>query len=421
MAELGKNRLVSLPKYAIVAHMDILFITTSLPYPPNTGGAIRAHGIIEGLRLAGHHITLLCFHEGAIPANLGITIHPIPTPNRSKWDRLKTLLFTRQADISKRLYSDGFAQKLISLLSDHRYDLIQFEGIEAGCYLPIAKQHQPSAKLVFDTFNAEYMLQRNIFQIDRQNPKRLPMALYSYLQIGRIKRYETHLCTVADAVIAVSEEDAILLRPLGNADKIHVVSSGIWVNQYAQNPASLELSHPALVFTGKMDYRPNVDAMVWFVEDILPLIRQKIADVHLYIVGQQPHARLDGFKNHPHITITGKVDSVLPYLYEADVYIAPLRMGSGTRLKLLEAMACGCAIISTTIAASGLNEMIKSAMMIADNPSDIAQHILNLLDNEQKRTTMGELAKRHVATHYDWSAILPDMLAVYARLGLKVN
>ena len=401
--------------------MDILFITTSLPYPPNTGGAIRAHGIIEGLRLVGHCITLLCFHEGDIPANLGITIHPIPIPHRSKWDRLKTLLFTRQADISKRLYSDGFAQKLIDLLSEHHYDLIQFEGIEAGCYLPIAKHHQPSAKLVFDTFNAEYMLQRNIFEIDRQNPKRLPMAVYSYLQIGRIKRYEKHLCALADAIIAVSEEDAVLLRPLGSADKIHVVSSGIWVNQYAENPAPIALSHPALVFTGKMDYRPNVDAMVWFVEDILPLIQQKIVDVHLYIVGQQPHARLEGFKNHPHITITGKVDSVLPYLYGADVYIAPLRMGSGTRLKLLEAMACGCAIISTTIAASGLNETVKSALILADTPSDMAQYILNLLDNQQKRTTMGDLAKHHVATAYDWSAILPDVLAVYARLGLKVN
>ncbi len=401
--------------------MDILFITTSLPYPPNTGGAIRAHGIIEGLRLAGHRITLLCFHEGDIPANLGITIHTIRTPHRSKWDRLKTLLFTRQADISKRLYSDLFAQKLISLLSSYRYDLIQFEGIEAGCYLPIAKHHQPSAKLIFDTFNAEYMLQRNIFEIDRQNPKRLPMAIYSYLQIGRIKRYEKHLCALADAVIAVSEEDAVLLRPLSSTDKIHVVSSGIWVNHYAQNPTLIGLSHPALVFTGKMDYRPNVDAMVWFVEDILPLIQQKIADVHLYIVGQQPHARLEGFKNHPNITITGKVNSVLPYLYEADVYIAPLRMGSGTRLKLLEAMACGCAIICTPIAASGLSEKVKSGLILADTPSDMAQHIVNLLDNPEKRTTMGASAKNHVATTYDWSAILPDILAIYTRLGLKVN
>lgn len=421
MASLGKNRLVGLSKYAIVAHMDILFISTSLPYPPNTGGAIRAHGIIEGLRLAGHHITLLCFHEGDIPADLGITIHTIPIPHRSKWDRLKTLLFTRQADISKRLYSDVFAQKLIDLLSGHQYDLIQFEGIEAGCYLPIAKRHQPSAKLVFDTFNAEYMLQRNIFEIDRQSLKRLPMAVYSYLQIGRIKRYERHLCALADAVIAVSEEDAVLLRPLGDANKIHVISSGIWVEEYAENTTPMVLHHPAIVFTGKMDYRPNVDAMVWFIDEILPLIQKKRADVHLYIVGQQPHARLEGFKAHPNITVTGRVNRVLPYLYGADVYIAPLRMGSGTRLKLLEAMACGCAIISTTIAASGLNEAVKSAMVIADSPSDIAHHILMLLDNRQQRMMMGESAKKHVATYYDWSAILPHILDVYARLGLKVD
>jgi len=287
--------------------------------------------------------------------------------------------------------------------------------------LPIAKHHQPSAKLVFDTFNAEYMLQRNIFEIDRQNPKRLPMAVYSYLQIGRIKRYEKHLCALADAVIAVSEEDAVLLRPLGSADKIHVVSSGIWVNQYAENPAPIAVSHPALVFTGKMDYRPNVDAMLWFVEAILPLVHAQMPSVHLYIVGQQPHARLEGLKSNPNITITGKVESVLPYLYGAGVYIAPLRMGSGTRLKLLEAMACGCAIVATTIAASGLGDEVKSAMILADNADMMAENIIGLLHHPQKRGELSAFAREYVRGRYDWSAILPHLVDVYRGLGLQVH
>jgi glycosyltransferase involved in cell wall biosynthesis len=401
--------------------MDILFITTSIPYPPNTGGAIRAHGIIEGLRLAGHSITMLCFHEGDIPSNLGMTIHTVPPPHRSKSDRLKTLLFTRQADIAKRFYSDLFAKKLTNLLNQHPFDLIQFEGIEMVCYLPLAKQIQPSAKLVFDTFNAEYMLQRNIFDIDRKQIKRLPMALYSYLQIGRIKRYEGQMCQLADAVIAVSEEDAVFLRPLCDKNKVHVISSGIWVTPYLQAPPPIDMRQPNIVFTGKMDYRPNVDAMLWFVEAILPLIHAQMPSVHLYIVGQQPHARLEGLKSNPNITITGKVDSVLPYLYGAGVYIAPLRMGSGTRLKLLEAMACGCAIVATTIAASGLGDEVKSAMILADSAEILAENIIGLLHHPQKRGELSAFAREYVRGRYDWSAILPHLVDVYRGLGLQVS
>ncbi|MCU0481524.1 MAG: glycosyltransferase [Anaerolineae bacterium] len=398
--------------------MNLLFITTSLPYPPNTGGAIRAHGIIEGLRLAGHTIHLICFHDEIPPSDLGITIHPVPSFQRKKLDRLKTLAFTRQADIAGRFYSDAFTQKLTDLLKNQPFDLIQFEGIEAVCYLPLAKKIQPHAKLVFDTFNAEYMLQRNIFDIDRQSLKRLPMAMYSYAQIGRIKRYERDMCGLADAVIAVSEEDAVLLRPLCDADKVHVVPSGIWVKPYLQAPPPIDMHQPSIVFTGKMDYRPNIDAMLWFADDILPLIRAKMPNVHLYIVGQQPHPRLDRLKADDQIIITGKVESVIPYLYGGTAYIAPLRMGSGTRLKLLEAMACGCAITATTLAASGLRGA-KSAMIIADDAPIFAKAVLNVLENPSKREEMGYSAQGYARRKYDWSAILPNLLKVYGALGLK--
>jgi len=399
--------------------MNLLFITTSLPYPPNTGGAIRAHGIIEGLRLAGHTVHLICFHDEIPPADLGIIIHAVPSFQRKKSDRLKTLVLTRQADIAGRFYSEAFAQKLTELLNNQKFDLIQFEGIETICYLPIAKKIQPTTKSVFDTFNAEYMLQRNIFDIDRKNLKRLPMALYSYAQIGRIKRYERAMCQLADAVIAVSEEDAILLRPLCDPDKVHVVSSGIWVKPYLQTPPPIQMNHPSIIFTGKMDYRPNVDAMLWFADEILPIIRQKVPTVHLYIVGQQPHSRLDRLKTDDHITITGKVESVIPYLYGGIAYIAPLRMGSGTRLKLLEAMACGCAITATSLASSGLGDVVKLVMNIADDPISFGNAVIDVLENSSKREKMGASARDYVQKKYDWSAILPNLVRVYSTLGLK--
>lgn len=403
--------------------MRILIVTASLPYPLASGGAIRVYGMIKGLHEAGHQITLAALHDGQpAPESTPLAeycaqiITALP-PQRSKSQRLRDLILTRTPDIAKRLYSDAFAQKLRALLQSERFDIVQCEAIEAACYMPIIRQAQPQAKLVFDTFNAEYMLQRVIFDIDRREPKRLPLAVYSWIQAGRIERYEGAMCRLADAVIAVSPEDADALRALDHSTPIHIVPSGIFVDDYAKESASLDLGR-AVIFSGKMDYRPNVDAALWFARDIYPHIKAQVADVRWWIVGQQPHARLEPLRADPSITITGRVDAVQPYLTSATVYAAPLRMGSGTRLKLLEAMASGCAIVATSIAASGLLPEVKAAMRIADSETAFAEQVTALLNDPITRATLGAAARQQVAAFYDWSVLIPRLLRVYKGLSV---
>jgi glycosyltransferase involved in cell wall biosynthesis len=392
-----------------------------MPYPPASGGEIRIHGVIEGLRRAGHNITLLTFHESvsdeSIPADLCII--PIPSPQRTKWDRLNDLLFTRQPDIAGRFYSSLFETRLRELLTREQFDLIQFEGIESVRYLPITKQVQPTAKLIFDTFNAEYALQRGIYQIDRKNFKRLPFAVYSFLQIARIKRFEREMCRLADAVIAVSQEDADLLRQFRDDHRIHIVPNGVWVDRYTNGEPPVNLGENALVFTGKMDYRPNVDAMLWFTEEIFPRIKTQVPDAKLVIVGQKPHTRLSHLQTMTDVIITGWVESVSPYLRAASVYVAPLRMGSGTRLKLLEAMACECAIVATSTASAGLRDETRRAMIMADSAQELTEAIVALLSDPQRREQLGVLARQQVAQYYDWSALIPQLLNVYTEIGLR--
>jgi glycosyltransferase involved in cell wall biosynthesis len=163
-----------------------------------------------------------------------------------------------------------------------------------------------------------------------------------------------------------------------------------------------------------MDYRPNVDAMIWFTETILPHIPQ----AHLTIVGQQPHARIQQLAQQHNIQITGWVESVLPYLRAAAVYVAPLRMGSGTRLKLLEALASGCAIVATSIAAAGLTPEIRQAMLIADSENDFRAAIVTLLEDASLREQLAQRGQHAVQLQYDWSVIIPQLLAVYQEAGL---
>jgi polysaccharide biosynthesis protein PslH len=398
--------------------LRILILTASLPYPLASGGAIRTYGILKGLHDAGHNITLLSFGEIdalATPlADICQHIEVVPPPQRSKIERIKTLLLTSKADIETRFYSEDFKQKLIHLIRQNDYDLIQFEAIEITCYMPLVKQLKTRAKLSFDTFNAEADLQRVIFEIDKQDIKRLPIALYSYIQSRRIYKYEGDLCRMADLVIAVSQEDHALLNQYRNDARTYIVPSGIFVDDYQAATQSIELGNNAIVFTGKMDYRPNVDAMLWFADNILP----QIPAAHLTIVGQQPHPRIQPLTQRENITLTGWVDSVQPYLDAATVYIAPLRMGSGTRLKILEAMASGCAIVATTIAAAGLSDEAKSAMVIADDEATFANAVSDLLKNPVKRAELGKCAKQMVKAHYDWSVLIPRLLSAYQEVSI---
>jgi glycosyltransferase involved in cell wall biosynthesis len=410
--------------------MKILIVTASLPYPPASGGAIRVYGIVKGLVDAGHQVSLFCFHDmktkpEATPLwALCDEVVTVPLPKRTRTDRLRDLILSRQPDIARRLYSPTFEAKLRDLMQNGQYDLVQFEAIEVAVYLQTAALNS-RAKLCFDTFNAEYVLQRVIYGIERRELRRLPAALYSWIQARRIQRFEGHSCRLADLVIAVSEEDAEALRPFRPDHQVSVVPSGIFVEDYQKTQSGIATPTPALpgrhtlVFTGKMDYRPNVDAMLWFAEAILPKIQARVRDVALVIVGQQPHERLDVLRKNPAITLTGWVEAVQPYLRAAAVYVAPLRMGSGTRLKLLEAMASECAIVATPAAAAGMTQAAKNGMVIADDEHAFAQAVIDLLLNPSQRATLGKTALEQVCALYDWSVLIPRLIQAYKDIGLE--
>jgi glycosyltransferase involved in cell wall biosynthesis len=195
------------------------------------------------------------------------------------------------------------------------------------------------------------------------------------------------------------------------------MSNGIFVDDYTP-AAAIQRNTSELVYTGKMDYRPNVDAIEWFASAILPTIRQQQADTTLTIVGRNPHPRIQHYAEQSDITITGWVDSVQPYLHHATVFIVPLRMGSGTRLKILEAMASGCAVVSTSIGAAGLHADVRQAMRIADDADAFTQSVVSLLQDEALRSRLGEQSIQQVRRYYDWSALIPKLLNAYKDIGL---
>lgn len=403
---------------------NILILTPQLPYPPHQGTSLRNYHIIRGL--AQHHqVTLLSFVEAnqstepeairPLLDNLH-ALHTLPAPTRTTAQRLRQLLTTRLPDMAHRLYDPGFAARLRDLLAANIFNVVQVEGIELARYMADIRVASPGSVLIFDDHNAETELQRRNMLTDFGNPRRWVAAAYSLVQVARLRRFERGAMMQADGVTAVSDTDRSLLQTLlgDNRKPLLAIPNSIDVQAYHQDETA---DGPVfdLVFTGKMDYRPNVDAMLWFADEIWPQIRASQSQATWAIVGQKPHARLERLREMPGVVLTGWVESVRPYLANAAVVVMPFRVGSGTRLKLIEAMAAGKAIVSTRIGAEGFPVTHDRELLLADEPAGFATAVVHLLSHPADRARLGQTATQFAA-RYDWRSVIPQFEALYEQL-----
>jgi sugar transferase (PEP-CTERM/EpsH1 system associated) len=397
--------------------LRLLFLTPQLPYPPRQGTALRNWGLVQHLSQR-HTVGLLSFAEGGQATDselLRTTCLPfvtVPAPQRPRTARLQTL-FSPQPDLAQRLWSAEFAAALQALLQNHTFDAIHIEGLELARYIPIARKNS-TAHLIFDAHNAEYVIQRRAFETDWHRPRRWPHALYSWLQWPRLKRFEAETLRAVSAVTCCSPEDAAALQALVSEIKPVIIPNGLDVDNYqSELPVT---RHPSLVFTGKMDYRPNVDAVLWFAAEIWPQVRAQVPQAQFTVVGQKPLPAVQKLHGQNGITVTGAVPSIQPYLAEASVYVAPLRMGGGTRLKLLEAMAMRMPTVSTPVGAEGFAVRSGQELLLAQNPEAFARAVVELLHNQTLGEKLGAAGYAFVRAHYDWSVIIPALEGLLVKL-----
>ena len=401
--------------------MDILLLTPQLPYPTYQGTTLRNFNILNGLA-GDHQIDLLSFDEREDPAGipepisaLCRTVESIAAPRRGTTKRVWQMATTRQPDMALRLHNEQYAAALEACLRRQRYDIVQIEGIELAWTMPVIRQAAPDAAIVYDAHNAETLLQSRSGAVDRDSIRRWPAAVYSGLQSARLKEYEAWACREADSIVAVSEKDRLALLDLSGIDpqKIRVIPNSIDTASYDLTAMTLDdrLCFD-IVFSGKMDYRPNVDAVLWFAGAVWPLIKQELPGATWAIVGQKPHPRLEPLHALTDVTVTGWVPDVKPYLAGAGVFIMPFRVGSGTRLKLIEALAAGCAVVSTGVGAEGFPVVDRQELLFGDTAETFAAKSIMLLKDAQERAYLGERGKQF-AQNYDWTVIVPRFQSVY--------
>ena len=325
--------------------------------------------------------------------------------------------------MARRLWSPALVERAANVIATARVQLVQAEGLEiAGIALAATAHAQPrisgrQVPVLFNDQNAEWLLQRSAALVDLRQPRRWLRMLYSLAQWQRLRRYEAALVRAAALTTAVSPEDAHALSRLAGRP-VRVVPNGIAVDTWrhvADVPPEQRVEPNTLLFTGKLDYRPNVDALCWFCAAVLPRVRIQHPAVRLLVVGRDPVPAVRALAG-PGVEVVGEVPEIQPYFARAAVYVIPMRMGSGARIKLLEAWAAGVPVVATTAGAAGQAGRPDEHLLVADDPATLATQIGRLLVDPALAQRLAAAGRALVAARYDWSVIRPQLLACYSEL-----
>jgi sugar transferase (PEP-CTERM/EpsH1 system associated) len=316
-------------------------------------------------------------------------------------------LVSREPYAVAKYRSPEYAARLRRLLNERAFDVVVCDFLPPVVNMPA---DLPCPSVLF-THNVEAEIWRRHAETAGHPAKRALLAS----QWRRMLRFERAALERFDLVLAVSEADAATFRRLYPAVRrqYHVVPTGVDTDYFRPRPADgddrAEPGVPRLVFTGSMDWLPNEDGMLYFCREVLPYIRRVAPDVRLSIVGRAPTPAVRRLAEDSRIEVTGRVDDVRPHVAGADVYIVPLRIGGGTRLKIFEAMAMGKAVVSTTVGAEGLPISHGRDILIADQPERFAAAVVRLLRDAEERGRLETAARQLVVERYDWSAVSHEL------------
>jgi len=386
--------------------MKILWVKAGGLVPPDTGGKIRSYNILRELARQ-HSITFFSFyaaHDSDLHPDLKnmvdrVVCVPLDLPASKS--------FAEMLDYSIRLFSSApynitkycrpkVRRILRALLKQETYDVILCDFMAAAGVIP---WDWPTPKVLF-THNVEAAIWRRHYEV-ATNPI---WKAISWREWQKTEAAEPTYLRLADRVLAVSETDRDAFASFVEPGKLAVIPTGVDVDYF--HPTPVEETANSLVFTGSMDWLPNEDAILYFVDTILPLIKKQCPEVCLEVVGRSPSRKLQALAERERsLRLTGWVEDIRPFVARGSICIVPLRIGGGTRLKIFEAMAMSKAVVSTSVGAEGLPVQSGANIIVADTPGDFAQSVVSLLRDPSQRRQLGTSARALVQEKYSWPKV----------------
>jgi len=394
--------------------MKILWVKAGKLLPVDAGGKIRSYNILRQLQKK-HELALLTHYGGArdpwyeteIKKHFPAAV-PVWTaaPDSSTMARVLHYLYClpSRAPFAVRKFTDrNTGRQIEQLFQEKQFDAAVCDFLSASLTFPAKRW----AQTVLFQHNVETVLWERMVENESNWIKRL---VYRF-EAAKMRSYERSSIGKFQRVIAVSEQDREFMSQFMPSDKISVVPTGVDLEQYRSSSGG-QSTRPLVMFTGTMDFEPNVDGVEYFCREIWPRVLKAVPDARFRIVGKNPVAAVRRLASET-IEVTGTVPSVAEHLQEAWVLVVPLRMGGGTRLKIYEGMAMGRAVVSTSIGAEGLDVRNGKDIFLADGVETFAQAIITLLREPELRKRY-ERAAAELVARFDWSSVAERFAEVLA-------
>ncbi|HKT31105.1 MAG TPA: glycosyltransferase family 4 protein [Gammaproteobacteria bacterium] len=389
--------------------MRILWIKIGGLWPCNTGGRLRSFHLLRELSKQ-HTVTLLTSsddveQERALRAQLPQCREIICIPHRMpKWRSLRFALALVGSWLSalpvdmRRSRIARLRAEAARRLAVGDIDLCVADFLAAMPNAPAA----PGVPLLLFEHNVEHMIWKRLAEVESRPWRRALLEL----EWRKLRSYEAMACRRATLTVTVSPVDQARLTKLAAAARIQAVPTGVDTEYFTPNDAT-EIPG-SIVYVGSMDWRPNEDAVLHFIREILPRVREAVPEAHFTVVGKNPSDTLRSAAQRSGVALTGTVDDVRPHLRQAAVCVVPLRIGGGTRLKIFEALAMGKALVSTPIGAEGLPLVHGRHFLCAEAPSAFANAVITLLRDPARRRALGHAGRELVEHRYAWAQVATE-------------
>lgn len=400
--------------------MKVLQLTNKVPYPPSDGGVIAVLSLSVGLAELGHDVTVLSmstlkhnFDVDKIPAEFSdkIKFISVDVPAKiSPISLLQNYLFSDKPYTATRFISEDYSLKLIELLSQNTYDIIQLEGLYLAPYIGLLKRHS-KAPIVMRAHNVEH----EIWERVKTNTSNRLKKLYLRNLNKKLKKFELSFLNDYDLLLPITDRDGAQFKALGYKKETYTLVTGIDASRYQYDHNKTE--YPSIFHLGSMDWEPNLEGLRWFLSEVWPIIVKKAPELKFYIAGRNASESVTKyFRAQQNVVFDGEVEDANAYINSKAIMIVPLLSGSGLRIKILEGLALAKPIVSTEVGAEGISAVSGKEIMIAKDHIDFAEKVLILVRNQEIYKAMSISSRKYIESDFNNQTIVEGLVKAYKKI-----
>ena len=396
--------------------MKVLQLCNKPPYPPVDGGTMAMNGITQGLLRAGCEVRVLTVETDKHPAHLDQLPEDYRRATRPEAVYIDLSVKALPAAFAmlcgesyhvKRYVSNAFARKLTALLQQEQFDVVHVESIFLTPYVPLIRKYS-QAKVILRAHNVEHLIWKHVAQSTRNYFKRWYLKHLSLT----LRAYELEHLNDYDGIVCITQGDADYFKQNGCRRPIVAIPFGVESGKWKVESGKCEEEANSLFHIGAMDWMPNQESITWLLDNVWPVVHREVPQARLYLAGRKMpehlmQASIDG------VTVVGEVPDAMQFIAGKQINVVPLLSGSGIRVKIIEAMSMGKAVVTTTVGARGIDYTDGENLLIANTPTEFARQIKRLVDDPAYCRRVGEAAARLVAEHYDVHRLTERLLQFY--------